>query len=42
MQKAATAKKINYLVTLINLGELIGKFLTNEFEDGKPVLPLIN
>ena len=31
-----------YLITLINLEELIGKFLTNEFEDGKPVLLLIN
>ena len=28
----------DYLITLINLEELIGKFLTYEFEDGKPVL----
>ena len=26
----------DYLITLINLEELIGKFLTNEFEDGNP------
>ena len=32
----------DYLITLINLEELIGKFLTNELEDGKSVLPLIN
>ena len=32
----------DHLITIINLEELIGKFLTNKFEDGKPVLPLIN
>ena len=32
----------DYLITLINLEELISKFLTNEFEDGNPVLLLIN
>ena len=32
----------DYLITLINLEELIGKFLTNELEDGNPVMPLTN
>ena len=32
----------DYLITLINLEELIGKFLTNEIKDGKPVLLMIN
>ena len=36
------SREEDYLITLINLEELIGKFLTNEFEDRKPVLPLIN
>ena len=29
-------------IMLINLEELMGKFLTNEFKDGKLILPLIN
>ena len=36
------SSEAEYLITLINLEGLIGKFLTNGFEDGKPVLPLIN
>ena len=36
------SREEDYLISLINLEELIGKFLTNEFEDGKPVRPLIN
>ena len=34
--------KEDYLIMLINPKELIGKFLTDEFEEGKLILPLIN